>query len=103
MKKEAKKQEEKKYPESVWVETTVSRIEMLNQEINGKLKTVFYCPSYYAPKEGRMSIIWGRVHIQEGDKIQMKGRFYDGVFVATKLTILMKHRQNGDENGDRGI
>lgn len=84
----------KKYPEPVIVEATISKIDFKNQLVGDKLKTVFYCPSYYAP-EGRMCVIWGRVHIEVGDKIVMKGRFSDGVFIARSLNIIMRFREEG--------
>jgi hypothetical protein len=70
--------------DAVIVEATVCKIELQNEIINDKYKTVFYCPSYEKP-EGRMCIVWGRTTFQVGDKVKMTGRFNDGVFLVWSL------------------
>lgn len=93
-----KKREPSKYEkEAVFVEATINKIDFINQEINDKLKSVFYCPSYLCP-EGRMCIYWGRTSIQVGDKVLMKGRFVDGTFLVWQLLITKGQEQQGKEN-----
>ena len=59
----------------------IIKIEIQNQEINDKFKTVFYCESKKNP-EGIMCVIWGRTTFKTGDEINMTGRFKDGVFLV---------------------
>lgn len=90
-----KKRQPSKYEkDAVIVSATVSKIDFLNTEVNGKLKSVFYCPSYYAP-EGRMCIYWGgRTTVEVGDRVDMKGRYSDGVFIVWKLLINRRDKRN---------
>ena len=92
-KKKFKKQKSKYADEAVIVEAKVCKIDFLNQEIGNSLKSVFYCPSYYAP-EGRMCIYYKKCNIEIGDKISMKGRFNDGVFLVWDMQI--KRREIND-------
>jgi len=75
------------------VNATVCKIDFLNQEINGKPKSVFYCPSYEKP-EGRMCVLWDYTTIDVGDEIKMKGRFNGDVFLVWDLQILKKGKKN---------
>ena len=59
----------------------IIKIEVQNQEINDKYKTVFYCESKTQP-EGRMCVIWGRTTFNVGDEITLTGRIKDGVFLV---------------------
>ncbi len=85
--------------EATIVHTTINKIECRNIEIGQRLKTVFYCPSYLAP-EGRMCVYWGRTNIDEGDEIEMKGRFSDGVFLAWSLSIHKKAKRIENDSGN---
>ena len=88
-----KKRQMSKYEnDAVIVTAKISKIDCLNVEAgNGKYKTVFYCPSYYAP-EGRMCVYWKYTGIKEGDEVYMQGRFSDGIFLVWSLQILKKNR-----------
>lgn len=78
--------------DAVIISATVNKIELLNAEVNGKLKSVFYCPSYYAP-EGRMCVYWGgRTCVEVGDRVEMKGRYVDGVFLVWQLLVDKRNR-----------
>ncbi len=59
----------------------IIRIEVQNQEINEKFKTVFYVESKMHP-QGRMCVIWGRTTFSVGDEINMTGRISEGVFLV---------------------
>ena len=87
----AKKSQSEWMKELSLVETTVDRIEYQNELVNDKYKTVFYCPSYEKP-EGRMCIAWGKTNFKAGDKLTMKGRFQDGVFLAWSHTFTAQPR-----------
>ena len=63
--------------------STIINIELQNQEINGKYKTVFYCKSSKFP-DGRMCIAWGRTTFKVGDEIDMIGRIKDDIFLVWK-------------------
>lgn len=69
--------------EVICVASKVLRFEVQNQEINEKLKTVFYCESKTQP-EGRMCVIWGRTTFKAGDEITMTGRLKNKVFLVWK-------------------
>lgn len=97
MARKRKKRQPSKYEkDAVLVSATVNKIDFINLEVNGKLKTVFYCPSYICP-EGRMCIAWGRTNIQIGDEIQMKGRFVDDVFLVWSLMISKRKEQQAEK------
>lgn len=66
--------------DAVRVISIITKIEVQNQEINGKLKTVFYCKS--KNPDDRMCITWGRTTFSVGDEIDMIGRFNDNVFLV---------------------
>lgn len=66
--------------DAVRVISIITNIEVQNQEINGKLKTVFYCKS--KNPDGRICITWGRTTFSVGDEIDMVGRFNDSVFLV---------------------
>ena len=93
--------------EATIVESTVTKIDFQNKEINGKLKTVFYCKSYLCPDgDGRMCITWQRNTIQIGDKVAMKGRFIGNesenpeernVFIAWSVMIL-NHKKDDTQD-----
>lgn len=72
--------------EKVHISTEVIKIELQNEFINEKYKTVFYCKSDKCP-EGRMCVAWGKTRIVEGSKIEMDGRFKDGIFLVWNMTI----------------
>jgi hypothetical protein len=59
----------------------IIKIEIQNQEINDKFKTVFYCESKKNP-EGMMCVVWERTTFKAGDEIDMTGRIKDGVFLV---------------------
>ena len=90
--------------EATIVESIVTKIDFQNKEINGKLKTVFYCKSYLCPDgDGRMCILWEYNTIKTGDKVQMKGRFVGNeatnpeernVFIAWSAMILERREQS---------
>lgn len=66
----------------IHISSKIIRIEMQNQEINNKLKTVFFCESEKEPK-GRMCIVWeDRTTFEVGDFIEMQGRLANGVFLV---------------------
>lgn len=78
------------------VEATVSRIDFLNKEYSGKLKSVFYCPSYEKP-EGRMCVYWNeRCTVEIGDRIRMRGKFHDGIFLVNSYQIVKKRGQTNE-------
>lgn len=79
-----KRRKSKYEEEAVIARATVNRVEVVNQLVNDKYKNVFYCPSYLEPN-GRMCIYWGRVMLNIGDEIEMKGRFSDGAFLVWSL------------------
>lgn len=72
--------------EKVHISTEVIKIELQNELVNEKLKTVFYCKSDTIPT-GRMCVAWGKTRIVEGSKIEMDGRFKDGIFLVWKMII----------------
>lgn len=80
------KQPSKYEAEKVHISTEVIRIELQNEIINEKYKTVFYCKSDTNP-EGRMCVAWGKTRIVVGSKIEIDGRFKDGIFLVWKITI----------------
>lgn len=90
--------------EAMIVESIITKIDFQNKEINGKLKTVFYCRSYLCPDgDGRMCILWGYNTLSVGDRIQMKGRFISNnainpegrnVFIAWSAMILERREQS---------
>lgn len=85
MRKKKEKYVSKYENDAVLVHSKILKIELQNQEINGKLKTVFYCESKAFP-EGRMCVHWGRTNIQVGDEFQAKGRLTpEGIFVVWSL------------------
>ena len=67
------------------VDSIVKKIELLNAEVNNKLKTVFYCESKDLP-DGRLCITWGRTNIEVGSRFQAKGRLLpDGTFLVWSM------------------
>lgn len=76
------------------IESTVERIEILNKEYfdskkeRYRFKTVFYCKS--STGEPRMCVCWDRTTMSVGDRVQMKGRISDGVFLAWSVMILKR-------------
>lgn len=72
--------------EKVHISTEVIKIELQNELVNEKYKTVFYCKSTTNPK-GRMCVAWGKTRIVEGSKIEIDGRFKDDIFLVWKMTI----------------
>lgn len=97
MSRHRKKKYVSKYTDqSVWVkDKRILKIEQQNAEVNDKFKTVFYVESKEKP-EGRMCIAWGRTTFQEGDFVDMKGRFKDDVFLV--WTLLYKRNAEGKIN-----
>lgn len=67
--------------EAICIASKIIKIEVQNQEINEKFKTVFYCESKTKP-EGRMCIVWGRTTFKEGNEITMTGRMKEDVFLV---------------------
>ena len=67
--------------EAISVTAKIIKIELQNEPINDKFKTVFYVESKKYP-EGRMCVIWGRTTFSVGDEINMTGRISDGVFLV---------------------
>ena len=74
--------------EAVLIETTITEVLEHNKEYSERIKNVFKCASRIG--EDRLCILWGRSNISAGDKIQMKGRIKDDVFLAWDLMILKK-------------
>ena len=72
--------------EATLAEGIINKIEYKNLLVNEKYKSVFYVPSYLCP-QGRMCVFWGYTTINTGDKVEMKGRFSDGVFLVWSLKI----------------
>lgn len=71
--------------DAIMIVSTVKKIELLNVEVNDKLKTVFYCESNQLP-EGRLCIAWGRTNIDVGSRFQAKGRLLpDGTFLVWSM------------------
>lgn len=64
--------------------TKVLRIEEQNLLVNDKYKTVFYCKSINNP-DGIMCIAWGRTTIKEGDRVELKGRPKDKIFLVWSI------------------
>lgn len=72
------------------VNTTVCKIDFLNQPYSDKLKSVFYCSSYEKP-EGRMCVYWqGRCTVEIGDYVRMKGKFSDGIYLVSSYQIIKR-------------
>lgn len=78
------------------ISTHVLKIDYKNQPVgkNGRLKTVFYCPTYECP-DGRMCVIYDRTTIDVGDEIRTTGRFNGDVFLAWSIQIIKKGKNNG--------
>lgn len=66
--------------EAISVTAKIIKIELQNEPINDKFKTVFYVESKKHP-EGRMCVIWGRTTFNEGDVLYATGRIKDEVFL----------------------
>ena len=78
--------------ELMLVSAIVSEIIESNTECkNGNTKNVFKCESCKNP-DGQLCIFWGRTTICSGDKIQMKGRYKDDVFLVWDMFITQKFR-----------
>ena len=93
MRKRKQKFVSKYEDDAMIVASKVLKIEMQNQEMNGKLKTVFYCESQTKP-EGRMCVQWGKTNIQVGDEFQAKGRLTpEGTFIVWSL-MFQRREQN---------
>ena len=93
MRKKKKKFISKYENDAVLVRSKILKIELQNQEINGKLKTVFYCESKAIP-EGRMCVHWGRTNIQVSDEFEAKGRLTpEGTFIVWSL-MFRRREQN---------
>ena len=91
-----KRRKKSKYEdEAVLVKTKVNKIDFINQLVKDKYKSVFYCPSYIEP-EGRRCIYWGRITLEAGDEVEMKGRLSDGTFLVWSLKL-----QGIEEEGAR--
>ena len=80
------KQPSKYEAEKIHITSEVIKIELQNQLVNDKYKTVFYCKSNTLP-EGRMCVSWEKTRIVVGSKIEMDGRMKDEVFLVWKMTI----------------
>lgn len=72
--------------EKIHISSEVIKIELQNELINEKYKTVFYCKSETKP-EGRMCVAWGKTRIVVGSKVEMNGRFKDDIFLVWNTTI----------------
>jgi len=83
--------------EAILYETEIIKIEFLNQEVKERWKSVFYAKSAVNP-EGRMCIYWGNCKMEEGDKVAMKGRMKDGVFLCWNYQIHHKATEKTEEN-----
>lgn len=74
--------------ELIQIDSIVIKIELQNEIINDKFKTVFYCSSKAEP-EGRMCVAWGRTTFKVGDKVMMTGRMIEqGVFLVWSLNYI---------------
>lgn len=91
------KQPSKYEKDAIRVISTITEIELQNQEVNGKWKTVFYCKSNSNPK-GRMCIIWGRTTFKVGDEINMTGRLKDDVFLVWGY-LYRSNSKEGEKDG----
>lgn len=86
------KQPSKYEKDAIRIISTIQDIEIQNQEINGKFKTVFYCKSNKL-SNGRMCVIWGRTTFNIGDEINMKGRLKDEVFLVWQYLYTPANRK----------
>lgn len=93
-KKKFERKKSKYEDQTAFVNSVVCKIDYQNEPVgkDGRLKTVFYCPSYLCP-EGRMCIVYGITHFKVGDEVAMKGRFNDGVFLVWSMHIVAKAEQ----------
>lgn len=71
----------------------IQEVKEKNTLINEKFKTVFVCESK-KKKDGVMCIFWGKTKLEQGDIVQLKGRFKGEVFIARSLKILQKIKTN---------
>ena len=78
------------YKKSKWIDDSVIAtgevlsIDFINKEVGNNLKTVFYVSSTQHI-DGRQCVIWGRQNFKVGDKVEMKGRFSNDIFLAWSL------------------
>lgn len=72
-----------KYEKDLIITTSlINKIEVQNQEVCEKLKTVFYCT---IQNKETMCIVWGRTTFGAGDEITMTGRINENnVFLVWK-------------------
>ena len=70
------------------IETVITEIIESNKEYAEKIKNVFKCESRSG--EAQLCILWGHSSISVGDRVQMRGRMKDDVFLAWSLNILKK-------------
>ncbi len=86
----------RKYLENTFIfPTKVLRIEEQNLLVNDKYKTVFYCKSINYP-EGIMCIAWGRTTIKEGDRVELKGRPKDKIFLVWSIQKQANEESSAD-------
>lgn len=76
--------------EACLIESEILRFEERNLIQKDKWKNVFYCKS--KNPEGRMCVYWGRTIAEVGDKVEMKGRFKDDIFIVWSMMIRKKEQ-----------
>lgn len=76
----------KKYNEDAMIiESEVLEIIEKNKVCNNRFKNVFTCRS--SKGTPRMCVLWGQSNIEEGNKVEMKGRLNGDVFLCWSLYI----------------
>ena len=76
------------------IDTVITEILELNKEYAERIKNVFKCAS--STGEDRLCVLWGRSNISVGDRVQMKGRMKDDIFLAWSLIIMKKAKKECD-------
>lgn len=72
---------------TVIVASYVTEIVEANRECNNRIKNTFKCKS--ASGNDKMCILWGRVNLTVGDKVQLKGWYApNGVFIVKEILII---------------
>lgn len=89
MARKLKRQKSKYEDEVMWLDGIVTGFDVYNLPVgrNGNVKTVFTCKSEY---EEHTCVIYEPRSINIGDKVMIKGRFADSVFLVWDLLITEK-------------
>lgn len=83
--------------EAILLVGTITEIEIQNQILKEKYKTVFYCKNDTTTKENKC-IIWGLSTFEVGDRINAKGRIKDGIFLVWSYKYRSMKRKSKENN-----